>query len=103
MNSRTDDSMKSALRELQTIPGVGPSIARDLYDLGYRKVSDLKRQDPQKMYDRSCELQGVQIDRCLLYVYRCAVYYAGAKKHDPEKLKWWNWKDQDVKKRVRRI
>ncbi|NMB56563.1 pathogenicity locus, partial [Candidatus Beckwithbacteria bacterium] len=31
-------------------------------------------------------------DRCLLYVFRCAVYYAKGGR-DPEKLKWWNWKD----------
>ncbi|WP_334292712.1 helix-hairpin-helix domain-containing protein [Parasporobacterium paucivorans] len=29
----------------------------------------------------------------MLYVFRCAVYYANEEAHDPEKLKWWNWKD----------
>jgi hypothetical protein len=29
----------------------------------------------------------------MLYVFRTAVYYASNSKHDPEKLKWWNWKD----------
>jgi hypothetical protein len=28
----------------------------------------------------------------VLYVFRCAVYYAGHREHDPELLKWWNWK-----------
>jgi len=28
----------------------------------------------------------------LLYVFRCAVYFAENKNPDPEKLKWWNWK-----------
>jgi len=34
-------------------------------------------------------------DRCLLYVFRCAVYYASTSPelYDIEKLKWWNWKD----------
>ena len=81
------------LKELQVIPGVGKSIARDLYDLGIRKVADLKERDPEQMYLHSCEQVGMQIDRCLLYVYRCAVYFASEPEHDPELLKWWNWKD----------
>jgi len=81
------------LKNLQKIPGIGKSIAQDLYDLGYRKVEDLKGENPEIMYEKSCEQAGVKIDRCLLYVYKCAVYFASHKTHDPEKLKWWNWKD----------
>jgi hypothetical protein len=29
----------------------------------------------------------------VLYVFRCAVYYATEKEHDPELLKWWSWQD----------
>jgi hypothetical protein len=82
-----------ALKELQIIPGVGKSISMDLYALGIRKVSDLKGMDPEKMYEKSNKLAGVRQDRCLLYVFREAVYFATKKKHDPELLKWWNWKD----------
>ena len=90
-----DNSMdKSILNEFQKIPGVGKSIAQDLYNLGYRAITELKDQDPEEMYLKSCELQNQKIDRCLLYVFRCAVYYASNKTHDPELLKWWNWKDQ---------
>ena len=81
------------MSELLIIPGVGKSIARDLNDLGIYKVTDLKGQDPQALYDKSCALAGIKIDRCLLYTYRSAVYFASHKTHDPEKLKWWNWKD----------
>lgn len=81
------------LKNLQTIPGVGKSIAWDLYNLGIRSVSDLKDKDPQALYDQSNTLVGTKQDRCLLYVFRCAVYYASHKKHDPRLLKWWNWKD----------
>lgn len=78
---------------LQSIPGIGPSISEDLQRLGIRKVADLKRRNPQNLYDRLCELEGSAIDRCVLYVFRCAVYYAKNERHDPELLKWWNWKD----------
>ncbi|HLE34022.1 MAG TPA: helix-hairpin-helix domain-containing protein, partial [Bacteroidota bacterium] len=39
-----------------------------------------------------CRQQGVRIDPCLLYVFRCAVYYASTPKPKPELLKWWHWK-----------
>ncbi|MBC8473125.1 MAG: pathogenicity locus, partial [Planctomycetes bacterium] len=32
---------------------------------------------------------------CMLYVLRCAVYYASNTEHDPDLLKWWNWKDRE--------
>jgi hypothetical protein len=85
---------QSALRELRTIPGVGPSIARDLFELGVRQVADLKNADAENLYERRCVQQGVQIDRCLLYVFRCAVYFASTPRPSARLLKWWNWKDQ---------
>ncbi len=81
--------------DLMQIPGVGKSIARDLQGIGIRRVSDLKDKDPNVLYQLSNERAGRVQDRCLLYVFRCAVYYASADKSAMciEKLKWWNWKD----------
>ena len=88
------DAKKRARRdELQTIPGVGPFIAADLRGLGIRRVADLARADPQELYDRLCRKTRTKQDRCVLYTFRCAVYYASRPVHEPEKLKWWNWKD----------
>lgn len=81
------------MKNLQEIPGVGPSIARDLRSLGIKKVSDLKRRDPERLYRRLCQQEDQHVDRCVLYVFRCAVYYASTRRPHPEKLKWWNWKD----------
>ncbi len=78
---------------LQSIPGIGPNLAADLQDLGIRRVEDLRGTDPENMYDKLCALRGAKIDRCVLYAFRCAVYYADQEDHDPELLKWWNWKD----------
>jgi len=80
--------------DLQTIPGVGESIAGDLRNIGIQTVADLKGKDPEKLYEMSNRFEGKVQDRCLLYVLREAVYFAENKKHDPEKLKWWNWKDK---------
>ncbi len=82
------------LKELMRIPGVGKSIANDLLNIGITSVSDLKGKDPEKLYMKSNKIAGVVQDRCLLYVFRCAVYYADNTRHEPEKLKWWNWKDK---------
>jgi hypothetical protein len=81
-------------RSLREIPGVGPSIAQDLADLGYLRPEDLRGADPERMYRRICSMRGTHQDRCLLYVFRCAVYYADNSVHDPQLLKWWNWKDR---------
>ncbi len=83
--------------DLKTIPGVGPSIAEDLIDLGYSCVGDLRGQNAEVMYDDLCRLRRSHIDRCVLYVFRCAVYYAEQETPEKELLKWWNWKDSLIK------
>ena len=88
-------SMPSSVRkDLTRIPGVGPSIAADLYLLGIREVADLRGRNPETLYGQLCEVTGVRMDRCVLYVFRSAVYYASEREHDPRLLKWWNWKDR---------
>ena len=82
--------------ELQTIPGIGPSMAQDLRDLGVFEVDDLVGLDPEMMYKRLCLIHGMNIDRCVLYVFRCAVYYASEDEPEPELLKWWNWSEDSV-------
>ena len=82
------------LKELQRIPGVGKSISEDLWNIGVRSLTDLKGKDPERLYLDICRYQKADVDRCILYVFRLAVYFAENKKHEPEKLKWWNWKDK---------
>ena len=79
--------------ELQKIPGIGPKMEEDLVNMGFHTLQSLKGQNPETLYQKDCVLKGCQLDRCVLYVFRCAVYFAENKTHDPEKLKWWNWKD----------
>ncbi len=88
--------------DLQRIPGVGPRMEEDLRLLGYRSVADLAAANAEEMYERLCRKMGCPIDRCVLYVFRAAVYFAGRKKHDSELLKWWNWSDENLNGRARR-
>ena len=85
--------MSPIVSALQEIPGVGPSIAQDLEKLGITSVKDLVGKNPEALYHQLCIEEAQQIDRCSLYVFRCAVYYASNDSHDPERLKWWNWKN----------
>ena len=86
--------MDNTIKELQTIPGVGPKLSKEFSNIGIKKISDLKGKNPEELYFRICAKQGIQVDRCVLYVCRSSVYFAEHKKHDHEKLKWWNWKDK---------
>ncbi len=88
-------SKNESLKDLRRIPGVGKSIAEDIYSIGYRSVNELAGADPEKLYDSLNRLTGNVQDRCVLYVFRCAVYFATEKEYDPELLKWWNWKNRE--------
>jgi hypothetical protein len=84
---------RTTLRDLQRCPGIGPSMARDLLGLGITSVEDLRGQDPGELYSRLCEERGCAVDRCVLYAFRCAVYFAETADPDPDLLRWWTWKD----------
>ena len=83
--------METCLKE---IPGVGDSVARHMREIGICSVDDLKGKSPEELYDKMCDFKAEPVDRCMLYVLRCCVYYASNDEHDEELLKWWNWKDK---------
>jgi pathogenicity locus Cdd1 protein len=80
--------------DLQMLPGIGPSLARDLRVLGVRRAADLKRRDPERLYARLNQLRGRRQDPCVLYAFRCAAYAARTTRPKAALLKWWNWKDR---------
>ncbi|MCH9634727.1 MAG: hypothetical protein S4CHLAM7_14860 [Chlamydiae bacterium] len=84
---------RDILKDFQRIPGVGKSIAQDFYDLGFTSVSELASQDANELYCRLNTVKGVKTCRCMLYVFRCAIYFASNKNPDPILLNWWMWKD----------
>jgi len=86
--------------ELTQIPGIGKSLATDLWNIGIKQVSDLSGEDPEMPYDLSNKFACTVQDRCILYAFRCAVYFASTpeSKRKPEKLKWWNWKGENFTK-----
>lgn len=90
-----DDATAVALRELRTVPGVGEATADDLIRLGVRSIGELAQRDPRELYEELCDIQRTRLDPCVLYTFRCAVYYASTDEPEPELTKWWNWKDRE--------
>jgi len=80
-------TVKESLKALQTIPNIGPSLAQDLYDLGYREPADLKKQDPIAMYQKLCAQTGERQDPCVLDTFMAAVHFADT----GEKKVWWDF------------
>ena len=93
MNSTLSDK-KITLRKLQSIPGIGKACSLDLWNIGIRDITDLAGQNPNVLYDKLNTYSGVKQDICMLYTFRCAVYYATENDHEKEKLNWWYWKDK---------
>ena len=85
---------KTAKSEMEKIPVVGKSIARDLQNIWIHSITELKGKNPETFYAQSNQFAGITQDRCLLYVFRCAVYFAEQENPEPAKLKWWYWKDR---------
>ena len=89
--------MTSILKELRTIPGVGKQIANDLAKMGILVVDDLKGKDPELLYIQHNDQKGIAQDICMLYTFRCAVYFAEtpANLREKDKLNWWYWMDKN--------
>ena len=80
-----------ALGQVQTLDSVGPSIADDLFALGFRSIPDLAQAAPSGMDQKLCHMVGWRIDPRVEDVFRCAVARArGPKRPDYARL-WWSW------------
>lgn len=89
------DLKQKTLKELQKIPSIGKACALDLWNIGIRNLSDLKDKNPFELYLQLNAITGQTHDICMLYTFRCAVYFASEKTHETQKLNWWYWKDKN--------
>jgi len=82
------------MSNLTEVPGIGKTIAKNLERIGIIKAEDFANKNPEELYEKWCVAakNPSDNDRCVLYLFREAVYYANGGR-DPEKLKWWNWKE----------
>jgi hypothetical protein len=61
------------LKELQSMRNIGPIAAMELYSLGIRSSEQMKRSDPEGLYERLKKKKGGKLDPCVLYQFRGAV------------------------------
>jgi len=78
------------VRALQELPNVGPAMAGDLLRLGITSRADLVGQDPDTLYARLCQMDGVRHDPCVLDTVTAVVSYANGEPAQP----WWFFSQQ---------
>ena len=86
--------------DLTLIPGVGKKTKQALQNIGINYIEDLKGQNPEELYLKDSLKKGFTEDKCQLYLFRMAVYYAENEEVDEEKLKWWYWKDKEYERKT---
>ena len=87
------------MSDLRQVPGIGAKKEQELMVMGYSSLADLKSADPDELYFRACANKGWQLDKCVLYAFRCAVAYANDPAPDPAEYRWWYFCDSQEKKK----
>jgi hypothetical protein len=86
--------MTARKRRIEDLVSVGPAMVRDFEVLGVRSVEDLARRDPEKLYEKLCDITGQAQDICCLDVFRAAVAQARNPRLPIEQAQWWYWSRQ---------
>ena len=89
--------------DLTVIPNVGKRTKESLMNIGITCVEDLIGKNPEELYIKDCMVKGFQVDRCQLYLFRMAVYFAENTEWEEEKLNWWYWKNHEYPEQPPRI
>ncbi len=83
--------MSETRRQLGDLISVGPAMLRDFELLRIRSVTQLARQNPQRMYARLNRVSGQRQDPCVLDVFCAAVAQARNPRLPAEQCQWWYW------------
>jgi len=78
-------------RRLQDLVSIGPMMLADLELLGVTSVRQLRRRNPQRMYEQLCKMRRQRIDPCCLDVFVAAVAQAKDPNLPIEQRRWWYW------------
>ena len=94
--------MAAEARSLKDLTSVGSAFVRDFELLGVRSVAQLSKRNPEKLYEKLCEITGQTQDICCLDVFRAAVAQARDPGLPEEQRQWWYWsrlrKAQDARR-----
>lgn len=94
--------MQTGQRQLKDLTSVGPACLSDFELLGINNVADLRRRNPQRMYDELCRLKRQRLDPCCLDVFLAAVAQAKDPNLPIEQRQWWYW-SKIRKRKARRV
>ena len=83
--------METEARQLKDLVSIGPAMLKDFRLLGIQTVAQLRRRNPERMYQRLCSLKGEQLDPCCFDVFVAAVEQAKDPNLPIEKCQWWYW------------
>jgi hypothetical protein len=83
-------------QQLSDLVSIGPAMLRDFELLGVRTVAQLARRNPEKMYEKLCQVTGQAQDICCLDVFRAAVAQAKNPNLPVEQRLWWHWSRQQA-------
>jgi hypothetical protein len=89
-------------RKLHDLISVGPAMVRDFGILGIHNVAQLGRRNPERLYEKLCDVTGQAQDVCCLDVFRAAVAQARNPRLSLEKAQWWYWSRQRKARDARR-
>lgn len=81
-------------RRLQDLVSVGPAMVRDFGLMGIRSVAELRRRNPERLYEKLCCVTGRAQDICCLDVFQAAVAQARNPRLPAEQCQWWYWSRQ---------
>jgi hypothetical protein len=83
--------MAGKQRQLSALISIGPAMLRDFELLGVRSMPQLARRNPEKMYEKLCQITGQVQDICCLDVLHAAVAQAKNPNLPLKQRQWWYW------------
>ena len=86
------------MTDLRLVPGIRAKKEKELIEMGYDSLEKLKDADPDELYFQACAKANRQLDKCVLYAFRCAVAYAKDPAPNPDNYRWWYFCDKKEEK-----
>ncbi len=77
-------------------------MVRDFRMLRICSVAQLARRNPERLYEKLCEVTGQAQDICCLDVFRAAVAQARNPRLPRQQAQWWYWSRQRKARDARR-
>lgn len=73
MEMSEQNKKSEAVELLQSLRNIGPVTAERLYSIGIKTPEQMKKCDPEKVYEKLKKKSGGKLDKCVLYQLQGAV------------------------------